>query len=267
MRIRIKPVLALTTVLILGLALPMAGCVTSSSRPTPASPPSDTDAAQYNLQLGVSYLRKNNLQAARDKLERAIEQDPDLATAHTALGVVFERLEDPAGAEGHYQRAVALDPTDPDSLNALAVFTCSRRQKPEEALKLFDRAIAIPLSVKDANRPMLYTNAGTCAKGLDLARAEVYLRGALAEDPQFADALLQLAEVTLERGNALQARGFLERHLARSKPSPSALWIGVRIEQSLNDAGAVRKYGDQLRRDFPDSTETRLLLEQARTRG
>ena len=267
MRDRNHPALAFTTLLFLGLALSMGGCVTSSSRPTSASPPSATDAAQYNLQLGISYLRQNNLQAARDKLERAIEQDSNLATAHAALGVVFERLEDPAGAERHYRRAVDLDPSDPDNLNALAVFTCSRRQKPEEALKLFDRAIAIPLSVKDANRPMLYTNAGTCAKGLDLARSETYLRQALAEDPQFADALLQLADVMLERGNALQARGFLERYFARGKPSSAALWLGVRIEQSLNDAGAARKYGDQLRKDFPDSTETGLLLEQARARG
>ena len=267
MRDKIQPALALTTLLVLGLMLSLASCVSSSTRPTSASPPSASDAAQYNLQLGISYLRQNNLQAAREKLERAIEQDPDLATAYAALGVVFERLEDPAGAERLYRRAVDLDPADPDNLNALAVFTCSRKQKPEEALKLFDRAIAIPLSVKAANRPMLYTNAGTCAKGLDLARSEAYLRQALAEDPQFADALLQLAEVMLERGNALQARGFLERYLARGKPTPAALWVGVRIEQSLNDAGAARKYGDQLRKDFPDSAETRLLLEQARARG
>ena len=91
---------------------------------------------------------------------------------------------------------------------------------------------------------MLYTNAGTCAKQVDLALAESYLRAALAQDPQFPDALFQMADVSLERGNALQARGFLERYLAQGKPTPAALWLGVRIEQSLNDATAARKYGD-----------------------
>lgn len=255
-----------TTALLGGLLLTLAGCVTTSSRPSPP-PTSPEDAAEYNLQLGVSYLRQGNLPAARDKLDKALEQDPNLATAHTALGVVFERLEDPDGAGRHYQRAVDLDSSDPDNLNALAVFTCSRKQKPKEALKLFDRAIAIPLSVKSANRTMLYTNAGTCAKRVDLARAEAYLRGALAQDPKFPDALYQLADVSLERGNALQARGFIERYLAAGKPTPGALWLGVRIEQSLKNTAAADRYGDQLRTKFPESTETRLLLNQSQSSG
>ncbi len=240
------------------LILAAAACVTTSSRPTPVPGPAG-EAAEYNLQLGISYLRKGNLQAARQKLERALEQDPDLATAHAALGIVFERLEDPEGAERHYRRAVDLNSSDPDNLNALAVFTCSRKQDPQAALKLFDRAIAIPLSVSAANRPMLYTNAGTCAKSVDLARSEAYLRGALAEDPLFPDALFQLADVTLERGNAFQSRGFLERYLARVKATSAALWLGVRIEQALNDRAAAARYGEQLRREFPEAVETRLL--------
>lgn len=249
-----------------GVLVSLAGCVTTSSRPEPA-PTSSIDAAQYNMQLGISYLRQNNLPAARDKLEKALEQDPDLATAHAALGLVFERLEDPDGAEKHYRRAVDLDGSDPDNLNALAVFTCARKQKPRDALKLFDRAIAVPLSVKTANRTMLYTNAGTCAKQVDLARSEAYLRGALAQDPRFPDALYQLADVSFERGNPLQARGFIERYLAAGKPTPAALWLGVRIEQSLNDSAAASRYGDELRKTFPESSETRLLLDQSRSKG
>jgi type IV pilus assembly protein PilF len=244
----------------------LGGCISSSSRPEP-SPTSSSDAANYNMQLGISYLRQGNLQAARDKLEKALEQDSSLAVAHAGLGVVFERLEDPAGAERHYRRAVELDGKDPDNLNALAVFTCSRKQKPDEALKLFDRAIAIPLSVKGANRTMLYTNAGTCAKRVDLARSEVYLRGALSLDPRFPDALYQLADVSLERGNALQARGFIERFLAAGKPTPAALWLGVRIEESLKDTAAANRYGDELRKTFPDSNEARQLLSQPRSQG
>jgi type IV pilus assembly protein PilF len=265
MRATARSQIAFSTLLAAAL-LSLAGCVTTSSRPEPP-PTSSDDAAQYNMQLGVSYLRQNNLPAARDKLEKALEQDPNLATAHAALGVVFERLEDPDGAEKHYRRAVELDSSDPDNLNALAVFTCSRKQKPKDALKLFDRAISIPLSVKSANRTMLYTNAGTCAKKVDLARSEAYLRGALAQDPKFPDALYQLADVSLERGNALQARGFIERYLAAGKPTPSALWLAVRIEQTLDDSAAAGRYGDQLRKTFPDSSETRQLLNQSRSTG
>ena len=251
---------------LVALLLGVSGCITTSSRP-PVPEANSSDAAKYNLELGISYLRQNNLQAAREKLERAIRDEPDLARAHAVLGIVFEQLEDPKGAEREYRRAVELDGFDPDSLNALAIFTCSYKQRPTEALKLFDRAIAVPLSVKAANRPMLYTNAGTCAKALDMALSEAYLRAALAQDPRFGDALFQMADVSLARGNALQARGFLERFLAVGKPTAAALSLGVRIEQSLGDDKAARRYGDRLRKDFPESKETRLLLDQSGSQG
>lgn len=253
--------------LVLAASVVLQACISGSTSQTTATPASPEEAAQYNLQLGIGYLRQGNLQAAREKLERAVEQQPGLATAHAALGVVFERLEDPAGAERHFRRAVELDGRDPDNLNALAVFTCNQKQKPEEALRLFDRAIAIPLSVRSANRTMLYTNAGTCAKRVDLGRSEAYLRGALGQDPRFPDALLQLADVMLEQGNPLQARGFLERYLDGSPATPGSLLLGFRIEQALQDPGAARDYRDRLQREFPGSPETRALLDQSGRTG
>lgn len=251
---------------LLAMALLLQACITRSTAP-PMADASSADAAQYNLELGIGYLRQGNLQAAREKLLRAIKEEPDLATAHSALGLVYERLEDPDGALREYRKAVDLDLQNPDSLNVLAVFLCSQRNEPKEALRYFDKAIAIPLSVRNANRAMLYTNAGTCAKRVDMPLAETYLRRALQENPQFPDALLQLATVTYEQGNALQARAFLERYLAAAKPSAAGLWLGVRIEQSLNDGAAARKYADQLRQQFPDSAEAGLLRAQPRPKG
>lgn len=256
----------LKLIALLSAALALQACITRSTAPQPADA-SREDAAQYNLELGIGYLRQGNLQAARDKLLRAIKEEPNLATAHSALGLVYERLEDPDGALREYRKAVDLDPKNPDALNALGVFLCSQRNEPQEALRYFDRAIAIPLSVRNANRAMLFTNAGTCAKQVDLPRAEAYLRRALQEDPQFPDALLQMGMVTFEQGNALTARAFLERYLATAKPSAAGLWLGVRVEQSLNDAAAAKKYADQLRQQFPDSVEAGLLRAQPGPKG
>lgn len=252
--------MAQLTLIIALLALALSGCVTTTTgkQPAPASP---KEAAEYNMQLGIGYLRQDKPQLARSKLETAIKLDPDLATAHAALGVVFERLEDPAGAERHYRRAVDLQPQNPDNLNALAVFICQRRSEPREALRIFDQALAIPLSVSPANRAMLNTNAGTCAKRLDLLLAERYLRAALMENPNYGDALFQLAEVTLEGGTALQARAFLERYLDIAPPSPAGLWLAVRIERALNDTAAAGRYAAALQKQFPTSGEARLLLE------
>jgi len=243
----------------------LAACVASSSKPAP--PVSKKEAAQYNMQLGISYLRQGDLKAAQTKLEKAVAEDDSLATAYAALGLVFERLGDSPGAEKNYRRAVSIAPEDPDSLNALAVFLCLKKQETAEAMRYFEKALAIPLSKALSNKAMLYTNAGICAKRIDMEKAESYLRSALAADPAFKQALLQLADVTFNRSNYLQSRAFLERFLASGAATPDALWLGVRIENALGETAAARAYGERLKKEFPEAVETRLLLESQRNAG
>jgi len=255
-----------TATLLSLLLMTLTACVTETTGRVSTEEDSE-EAADLNVLLGIGYLRQGDWQSARVKLEKATEQDPDNVVAHRALGLVYENLDDVGGAERHYRRAVALKPKDPDALNGLAQFLCKDERGRDEAQKIFDRALSIPLSKTFSNKAMLYTNAGICMKGVDQERAEDYLRAALAVDPQFSDALLQLADVAYQRGNYLQSRAFLERHMAVTAPSPGALWLGVRVENAMNNFTAADQYGNQLRVSFPESVETRQLLEQLRDTG
>lgn len=249
------------------LSTMIAGCVTetTSGRQQPQEQPEE--AADLNVQLGVSYLRQGDLQAAQAKLEKAVDLDPENATAQRALGLVYERLGDSAGAARHYQRAVALAPEDPEALNSLGVFLCRSARTRDEALEQFDRAIAVPQSKYFSNKAMLNTNAGVCAKNKDLARAEDYLRRALAFDPQFPDALLQMADVAFQRENYLQARAFLQRYTAVAEASPDMLWLSFQVETAMGDRKAADDAARILREDFPESVQTRRLLERERNAG
>ncbi len=248
------------------LALTLTACITQTTgRVQTGEKP--VQAADLNTQLGIGYLRQGDWQSALVKLQKAVELDRNNVIAHRALGLVYQNLGDTDGAERHFRRAVLLAPQDPDALNSLAAFLCPDDDRRNEALRLFDRALAIPLSTAVSNKAMLYTNAGVCLKGVDLERSENYLRSALAADPKFSDALLQVADVSYQRGNYLQSRAFLQRHMVIGALSPSALWLGVQVEQSLGDFPAADEFGAQLRKDFPESVETRLLLEQLRDAG
>jgi len=260
-----KPVcLAVATAVMTSMML--GACVTETTgRRPPVEQPGE--ASDLNVQLGIGYLRQGDWQSAQVKLERAIAQDPDNVVAHTALGLVYQNLGDASGAERNYRRAVTLAPANPDALNGLAAYLCRQESGRAEALKLFDRALSVPLSTQYSNKAMLFTNAGTCLKGLDLARSEEYLRTALVADPQYAAALFQLADVSFQRGNPLQSRAFLQRHLTVAEPSAAALWLGVRIENAMGDFRAADEFGNRLRFDFPESVETRRLLEQLRDDG
>lgn len=239
----------------------LAGCITTTTgRNQPVG--SDREAAEINARLGINYLRKNELEAAREKLERAVEQDPRLAAAHSGLALVYERIADYDTAEKHYRRAVSLEPRDPDILNAMAVFQCARKQRPDDAMYYFEQALDVPPTVRPVNRAVLLTNAGTCLKRSNLARAENYLRQAVAVDPRFSEALLQLADVTYERGNFLQSRGFIERYMDVAQPSPAILWLAVRVERALGDVQSANNYGTWLKNQFPAAVETRMMLER-----
>jgi len=248
------------------LSIVLGGCVTETTgRTQPKEQPGE--ASDLNVQLGVGYLRQGDLQSAQEKLDKAIELNPDNVTAHRVLGLVYERLGDLDGADRYYRRAVSLAPKDPEALNSLAVFLCRSDATHKEALEVFNRAIAVPQSTQFSNKAMLNTNAGVCAESRDLALAEEYLRRALAFDNRYPAALLEIGDVSFQRHNYLQARAFLQRYSAVAPVSPSVLWLNYQVETALGDTRAAAGYAHDLREQFPESVEMRLLLESERDAG
>jgi len=250
----------------IAVSIVLGGCVTETTGRV-QSEEQPGEASDLNVQLGVGYLRQGDLQSAQEKLEKAIELNPDNVTAHRVLGLVYERLGDLDGADRYYRRAVSLAPRDPEALNSLAVFLCRSDATHKEALKVFDRAIDVPQSTQLSNKAMLNTNAGLCAESKDLALAEEYLRQALAYDNQYPAALLELGDVSFQRQNYLQARAFLQRYGTVAPVSPSFLWLSYQVEMALGDARAADKFAREMRNKFPESVEMRLLLESERNAG
>jgi type IV pilus assembly protein PilF len=209
-------------------------------------------AARYNSQLAIEYLKANNLAAAQEKIEKALQQNPKDPGVHTAAGLLYERLRDPRKADEHYGRALRLDPKNPEMQNNYAVFLCRTGQH-VKGRKMFEQAANNALY---RTPEVAWTNAGVCARSAkDLAGAEQSFRQALAISPTMPDALLQMADLSLERGNGLQARAFLQRFLQTGRTTPDALLLGVRIERSLGDSAAANEFAAQLRKSFPTSEQ------------
>jgi type IV pilus assembly protein PilF len=250
----------LRIILVAIVASMLTACVSNA----PKDEMDEAGVARANLDLGINYLRQGNIEQARIKLERSIEIDSQNPASHRVLGLVYEQLGDFAGAGEQYHLAVKNGADDPGALNQLGIFLCTHAEEKREALTYFERALKVP---RYQSRYLLYTNAGTCAKTLDLALAEEYLRKGLELNPGFAEALLQLGDVTYLQGNYLQSRAFVERFFAAANPNSQALWLAYRVEFALGDAGTADGYAGQLLRDFPASVETRMLLEQQRNAG
>lgn len=223
-------------------------------------PPGGTanQLASVNTQLGLGYLRNGQLDLALERLNTAVTADPNYATAHNGIALVYDRLNRPDKAEEHFKRAIALNPLDSAAQTNYGAFLCQRGRM-DEGEKYFMMAVENPLYNKPA---MAYTNAGTCKlQADDPVGAETYFRAALEADPRFSLALLNMAQVSYDGGNYLAARAYMQRFEEVSQHNPRSLWLGIRIEEKLGDKDAVSSFAMLLKANYPDSRETRKLIE------
>jgi type IV pilus assembly protein PilF len=233
----------------------LSGCIAGK----PALGEKDNEsAAAYNLQLGIDYFRQGNLSLAKEKLDRSMNQNPKNAQIYVASGMLYDRLGETKKADQYFSKAAGLEPKDGDIINSYAVFLC-RNGEYKKGEELAVRAATNPLY---KTPEAAYLNAGNCAvDGKRPADAEKYLRSAVAIRPNFAPALLQLAQLEFKAGNYLPARGFLERFQQTTKPTSASLWLLVQVEYALGNTSVSADYARRLKRDFPTAAETKFLLE------
>lgn len=235
----------------------LAACVSSETVSRNAEP--SEDAADTNYQLGAQYYRNGNYELARDRLERAIELDSRQGAYHSLLALTFVQLGNHRLALESFNRSVRLAPNNKDVRNAYAVYLC-QQQEYDAALEQFERAISIR---ENDTAWVEMTNAGVCvAQKPDVEKAEQYFRDALGRRATYGEALLQMAALKQRTGDCLTARAFMQRYLATNPATAPVLYLAVDIERSCEDDRAATDLMNQLFRDFPDSRESRRLLQQ-----
>ncbi|HEY5758559.1 MAG TPA: type IV pilus biogenesis/stability protein PilW [Steroidobacter sp.] len=252
-----------TALALLVVTAALAGCVSSGGK-TGLGTPDNERAAEINLQIGTDYLRKNNLNQAKEKIDKAIEQNPRNSQAQITAGMLYERLGQSDKAESHFSKGLALDPKNPEVQNNYGAFLC-QRGKHERGAKLMIEAASNPLY---RTPEVAYLNAANCARqGGDIKTAEANLRSALKVRPKFGEALFQMADLQYKQTDYLSARGFLERYIEVGRTNAASLWLGVRIERGLGNVAAAKNYGERLKLEYPRAAQTKELIESERNPG
>jgi type IV pilus assembly protein PilF len=250
--------LSRSLLLLIGLGLMLASCAGTNGF-SGSNSERTKRAAELQVQMAQEYLKRGNLEVARDKLVRALELDPYSAQAHTVSGFLNESIGDYIQAELHYRRAVEILPKNGDMSNNFASFLC-RRGRYQEAQTLFQVAVSDPYY---KTPEVALANAGICAKdGGNLELAESYLRDALMRHPDYPGALLPMASVLHARGDFLRARAFMQRYDAAQPSNPEALLLGIQIEEALGDKRSAEDYRRRLTSGFPRSREAQSLEQR-----
>jgi type IV pilus assembly protein PilF len=217
------------------------------------------DAARIRVALGQRYMEQGQLKVALENLQKALQYDDKYVDAHTVIAVLYERIGNIDEAGKHYRRAVELAPKSGDTNNNYGQFLCAKGQY-DEAQKYYAQAMRDPFYKTPA---VLYANAGVClvdhGGGLRLDDAETDFRRALEADSGNAIALFYMAKLLYAKADYFHARAFIQRFEALGHPDPVALLLARDIEIKLGHDDAARGYAERLRKDFPDSQQTRSL--------
>ncbi len=237
---------------LLGVLLSLvSGCALLST------PPRNPQAATINVKLGLTYLQQGNVNLAKAKLNRALEEGPESSMVNWANALLEERLGNLEGADAFYAKAIRLDPKDSEARNNYGAFLC-RRGKVEAALAEFDAAVRNPLY---ETAEYAYFNAGMCAVQHGLpAQAEDYFKKALERNRNYASALYQMALLTYKQERFLPSRAYRQRlEQALETEDPKALWLCVMTERALGDYNEASRCEQRLKSGFPQSEEAASL--------
>lgn len=222
------------------------------------------DAAVYNTELGIAYMRRGQLAVAQTKLDRALEENPDNPDVHSARALLFDRLGESRQADREFREALRLAPGNPDFQNNYAVYLCSHGRI-DEGVKTFIGAARNPLYTTPE---LAFDNAGVCLHAAHRdVQAEQMFRDALAIRPNFPQALWQLADLDFAHGRLVQARQEIEAFLASNQETPDLLLLAVKVTRAQGDRLDAELYARRLQLDFPDSAQAHALADLGHNPG
>ena len=242
------------------LLLMSAGCSSSGRSGTDSQQSSvDTQAsARIHTELGAVYYGQLQYGLALDELKYALSMDSKYAPAYGVRGLVYMSLLEDRKAEDDFEYSLDLDGNDSGTRNNYGWFLCQRGRE-KESMAQFMLAIKNPLYTTPEKA---YLNAGMCAKKFGkIVEAESFLKKALSLQPRMTEALLGMAELSFSKADYAGAKSYFLR-LSRLGADLSAgdLLLASRVERKLGDKNAEASYKLQLRKRFPDSRETQLML-------
>lgn len=168
-----------------------------------------SNAAVFNTQLGMGYLKQGNIPRAKRKLLTAIEQAPNSPDVFAAMAYFFEKTSEFDKAKIYYQKAMALAPESGAQMNNYGAFLCGRGEY-KEAEVYFLKAIN---NNQYLNTSAAYENAGLCAAAAsDVEKAKHYLGKSLEQDPTKISALQELLKMEDKEGKHRESVAILEKY-------------------------------------------------------
>jgi type IV pilus assembly protein PilF len=239
------------------LLLALGGCASRGADAnvdimTASDEPEARKRARIRMELAVGYFEQGQTTVALDELKQVIATDPNFPDAYNLRGLIYMRLNDMRQAEESFRRAVSLNPKDSNAQHNYGWLMCQQGRY-DEANRTFEGAMTNPLYPDRAKTLMLQ---GLCqARAGRRDDAERSLARSYELDAANPVTGFNLANLLFQRGEFQRAQFYIRRLNNTELANAETLWLGIKVEQRLNDRVAMLQLADQLKRRFPQSRE------------
>ncbi len=219
-------------------------------------------AAETYVALAVGYMSQGNMILARQKLDRAMELNPENPAVHSALAMYWLERGEIKLAEQEFATALDLDDQHSPSNYHYGLYLL-RYKKDQKACGY------LAVAAKDVDysaRVLANENLGLClvAQG-DLTNASSAFEKAWVLDGDSTVSSINLTSIYLQRKRVrLAARWYsrFEKTLQENKVAHTAasLRLGLQLARAQGDKNAAHSYGFKLKKRFPKSPEYKSYL-------
>lgn len=250
----------LKAIILFAFALSLSACVTvTESRFSKKA--DSAKAAESYVALGVAYMTQENMAMARQKLDRALELDPDNVSAHSAMATFWlERDEEPLAVK---EFEIALDLDDEHSPSNFHYGRYLMVYKRDE--KACDYLALAANDVNYSARALANESLGKCwliqKKNKEAIDA---FEKAWTLNSDSIVASYNLANLYFKRKRVdIALRWFkrLENTLKATEATHSAasLKLGWRLAKASGNKNSAANYAFKLKKRFPKSIEYKLI--------
>ena len=234
------------------LAVLLVGCASAADKEQAASV---EQRAALRLQLASAYYMQDQFVVALAEAEQAVQLVPGNAQVRGMRALIFAALRQPVAAEKDFLYALRLAPHNPELSNNYGLFLC-QTGRAAQSLAYFDAALQ---DVAYGTPELALHNAAACSLIMqDYPRAASYWLKAERIAPGTAITYAGLVRVYYQQQDYRQAAHYLERLgkvATMESQTADVLWLGIKVQHKLGDAGAEAGLGAHLRNHHSGSPE------------
>ncbi len=235
------------------LALQLQSCRSVSENKTERQDKEkkSSEAASYNVQLGLAYLKQNDRPRAKRKLLNARRLDEKSPDVNSALAYYFEKSGEMEEAKKYYDKALVLSHNSGAQLNNYGTFLC-RQGEYEQAEAYFVKAVKDEQYLHTAGA---YENAGLCAMGIpNMAKAKMYFNHALQQDPSRQQSLEELITMAMQQKKPEEVLALAKQYSDTANDDDQIIQAALSAAEQTQNSALTQQY--QMRLSQLNHSET-----------